>query len=177
MPTVELTSATGQRMLDNLPPYYSKDETVLSYLQVVGSELDRAEVAVENVRDGFFPHKASDTFRLLGMWEASLRLPVEQGSVETRRALLLSKIRGRRSGSAVQWRDFVTTSLGSSSWKQAEHYPGSYQLSVSVPYDPASVAGTTFAETLRQGTPAHLQLILGFDGFIVDASTVDTESV
>lgn len=176
---VELTSEAGLRMLDNLPPYYADDPAVLSYLQTVGQELDRAEEAMESVRDGFYPQKATDTYRLLGMWESLLGLPYEtpDQSLALRRATVLSKLQSRQSASAEQWANAVTTAVGSTAWEQRELYPGSYQLTVTIPYNPSGVAATNIARILRDITPAHIQLIVGYDGYVVDVSTVDLEPI
>ena len=173
-----LSSEAGKRMLAMLPPYYSSDPAVLTYLQTVGLELDRVAAAVEIVRDGFFPTKADDRYRLLGMWETLVGIPKELPlSLANRRNNVLARIRGRKSGSAEQWKQNLSTAIGSTNWEHTEHFPAAYQLSITVPYNPTGYGAGTIANLARDITPAHLQVIVGYDGFIVDTSVVDVEPI
>lgn len=167
-------------LLADLPHYYRGDRDAERFLIAVGNELERIEAFLDAFRFGYFPQNADDTYGLLGLWEASLGLPVmpPDATVLARRNQVMVALRKRKSGPSAKWMDNVTTALGSDQWTYAENTPDPYQLTITLPDAPGSYNVSLVRSLLRQITPAHLEMVTGYrTGFAVDVSTVDEESI
>lgn len=173
-------SAKTLDLLESLPRYYHRDRNALAVLDVLARELERVEGFLDGFTTGFFPQHADDTYGILRVWESILGLPVEPvgQTVEERRAVVLSAIRKRKSGTGLDWVDNVTTILGTTSWTYQENTPDPYQVTVLIPFDSESYRAQQARALLREITPAHIQVIMGLqEGYLVDISTVDEEPI
>lgn len=163
-----------------MPPYYREDPAVQALLDAGARELQRVEDALSNIRERFFPHNADDTLNMLSIWEATLGLPVRPAGVSVleRQTAVLSAVRKRRSGSGADWMSNISAALGDVIWTHRENYPGGYQLTIEIPYDPASYTAGQVLRLINQITPAHIQIVSGFsEGFLVGISQVGVEPV
>ena len=166
-------SDKGQAMLDQMPPYYSEDDATRTVIDVQGREFQRIEDMLVSLQTKTFVINADDEFRLLGMWEAVMGVPVESDlPVERRRSLLLARIRGRDASTGESWVAAMTESLGTTGWSYSEG-PSPYTINITVPYAPGSDNSNRAYSLAREITPAHLHLAMGYtQGFIIGVSKV-----
>lgn len=167
-------SDKGQAMLDVMPPYYAGDDATLAVIDTQGREIERVEELLDTIQQRAFPTLADDVYRLLGMWEALLGLPVEPvgvGVVE-RRAKVLAHVRKRHSSSGSDWVAVISAALGTTSWTYQEG-PSAYTVTITLPYSPGTYNAAQVVALARAITPAHLHLAFTYTvGFILDVSAL-----
>lgn len=177
MPRPEL-SAKATELLEEMPPYLADSPWVQDMTDAVGREFERLEEFINYLRDHLRPTTASDEYRLLGLWEAAMGLPVEPEGVPlaTRVNRVAAGARRRLAGSGEGWVLALSLAVANSSWKHLENTPGDYQLSIEVPFASTNIAAGTLEQLLRQLTPANLEvggdLITYGDSFRVGISEV-----
>ncbi|MBW5447439.1 DUF2313 domain-containing protein [Cohnella sp. CFH 77786] len=138
MSELALASEHGQRMMGNLPGYYSTSRIMNSVMYAQGMELDMLRQALDETLAQYFVSTATWG---LDVWERELGIAIDPAKpVEQRRSVVLSKIRGIGT---------VTVSLIKS---VAEAYDGG---TVDVAYKPGEYRFTIkFIDTL--GVPPNL---------------------
>lgn len=165
-------------MLEDLPPYLGSDPSTQAVLDPVGIELQRLEDQMVRLRTKMLPQNADDEFRTLGMWESLMGVAVEPAgvSVTARRNLIVSHLRKRLSGASSDWVANVTEVLGSIwTWQLG---PGPYAITVHISYASGTVTAGQVADLLRDMTPAHIDLHVGYgEGFLVGISQIGIESL
>lgn len=169
-------SEKGLALMESLPPYYEEDAATKTVEDVVGRELQRVEDAATALQKQAFPQYADDTYRLLGLWETLLELPVEQpgATVDMRRSKVLSLLRKRRSGYGYDWVARMSDALGTTQWTYQEG-PGNFEVAISIPYASGSFDATQVAAIARRMTPANLIVtVLYIPTFKVGTSTLGT---
>lgn len=130
---------------------------------------------MSDIRDSFFPPTASAACGVLSIWEKALGLPVAPADLteQQRRDKVMGMVRRARSGQGIGWVERLSAAVGSGSWSHEENTPGGYQLTITLPFAPASFQGGVVQAIARRLTPANLQLIFASDeGFIVGESVV-----
>lgn len=165
------------KLLHNLPPWYSEDETARAVMNVKGKELQRVEDFLAEIRRQMNPQLADDTYGILGMWEARFGLPVKPAGVlvADRRAKVLAHIRTKQSAAGSDWEDSVGEALATTIWSYSEG-PGSYQVTISFPYVVGGYSAGQALTLIRDFTPAHLQIIPAYSqGWLVGISLVGIE--
>lgn len=172
-------SETGQALLDDLPPYLSDDGTVQGVIDALAREQQRITDAADAVRRTAFPSQADDSYNMLSLWETLLGLPVKPPGVpdDQRRSKVLATLQGRDVGTGVGWTRAVEQAVGTN-WQQAENTPGSYQLTVTLPYAAGSYEGRQAANIIRAITPAHIDLLISYGtGFLIGISLVGQDVI
>lgn len=172
-------TATADRLLDDLPPYYAGEPLVQRSYQAIANELDRLFATIEAIRVGLTPTTANDDYKGLSMLEAQTRLPVAPaGQTEAqRRVTLLAYLSARRSGRAAAWVALLDLALGTTPWEY-EIGPADYQITIKIGYAADSFTAGQIVQLARAITPAHYDIIVGFDeGFLVGISEVGIESL
>lgn len=176
--------------LEAMPPYYSNEPFVQAVVNAVAAEYMRIEAAVNTLItqsedlpanpqldptvNKAFPHKADDTYRLLGLWELQLGLPVEPvgATLAQRRQQVRAHIQRRRAHSEEEWFTALTEALGTSLWT---YTAVDGLVTLRMPFAQQSMPATQVAALARKITPAHLDIAFAYDeGFILDSSPLDT---
>lgn len=177
----------AQELLDDMPPYWHADPTARAVIQAFASEAQRIEETAAAIRDAVFPSQAADTpvlngsatVAILSMWEMLLDLPMNPAGVTTaeRRSKVLARIQKRNSGAGSDWIAALTASLGTLSWTHTEG-PGSYQVTIRIPYGTGSFTAGQVLALARLITPAHIDVTVGYDeGFLVGISAVGVDAL
>lgn len=166
----------GEQMRDALPPVLRESPDYLGLIHALATECERAEAAVEMLRQQLKPSTAT---LLLPVWERLVRVEVDpagwsdterQGAVTARLRSALSLSRGS------SWEQQITDLVGVG-WDYREHDPAD---------ESSPPAGTLLIrlptvrlegrEAIREITPAHLDLTFeAVGGFELDASALDVE--
>lgn len=170
----ELSSAAEDRLAD-LPPYYDGDPYIGGVMNAGANELERINQAAKTLQTKAFPTRADNQYRLLGMWEKQMGLPVEPPglTIGQRRSRVLSKLRGRGDGRGKTWEQRMTEAIGSTLWSYQENTPGPGQITITIPFASGEGISNWIQQVARDITPANLQIIMGFgEGFIVGVSEV-----
>lgn len=168
-------SARGAAWLDDMPPYYRDDPFVQGVVDALAREYDRVEAAAVALLTDSFAQNASDTYRLLAIWEAQLGLAVEPKgqTVATRQALVLARLKQRKAGTEQSFRQAMDRFLGGL-WSYSTNFTtGTLTIRLAGP-------ATTFTADqvlrfARQLVPAHLALAFAYsDGFVLDSTPMDS---
>jgi hypothetical protein len=157
-------------MLDSMPHYYAEDPMSVAVVASAAAELDRVEDMLEGIRAGAFPQTADDSYRMLGLWENLVGLPVEPTAtpVQMRRDKLMG-YRRRAVKRTRDWVEAVTTVLGTTNWTW-ERTPGKRVL-ITVPFGSASYTAGTAIKLIRRITPTHIEVAVTYGaGFILGES-------
>jgi uncharacterized protein DUF2313 len=167
----------GGEMLEDLP-LGADDPTNQAILRALGRELERIEAAGRAIAEASKPSGATDAYRLLGVWEMTLGLPVERPgtSLAERQAAAVAALRRRQAARALDWRALLTQAIGSTNWDHIEISP--YQVTVILPVAGATYTAQRVAELAREITPANLVLGVVFDaGFVLSESQVGVSAL
>lgn len=166
-------SERGHRMLATMPPYYNDDPAAAAVVDSVARELDRVEAMLEKVRSGAFPQLADDDYRLLGLWEFLVGLPVEpEGlSVEQRREAVAG-FRRREVAAASDWQEALTVAMGTPDWVHEEQ-ASAYRVVIRMPHAETTFTSSVVEKLARAVTPAHLEITFGYEeGFLLGISAI-----
>lgn len=170
-------SEKAEDVLLDLPPDVADDPLIQRIIDAVTRELARIEEYLTDLAQMTHPQNATDEYRLLGLWEAFLGLPVEAAGValEARRSTLLTAIGRRYAGAGKGWKELVTQILEHGAWTYAENSPGPYQLTITIPTLAGYQAGR-LVRLLVDITPAHLQIFVSDGtGFIIGVDRLGDE--
>lgn len=169
------SSAKAVAMLNELPPWCHGDPDIRAGIYCYAKESERVITTLDDLLAQFFPTRAG----VLGLpwWERLVRLtgdPTTQ-TIEQRRAAVVAYLQKMNSSpSGEDWESNVTRLIGPG-WTYTEG-PESYTLHVTLPIAPTSSDYLMVERLMREMTPAHLDLILGYSGgFVLDASLLDQE--
>lgn len=160
-------------LIDTLPVYLQDSPTVRNLIDPLARELQRVEDAGNALRDRFTPQNADNQYDMLAMWEELLGLPPRPAgvSLEQRQAGVMAAFHRRGSSAGSSWVERANALIGTQ-WSYSEG-PGDYQLTVTIPYASTSVSASVVRRILQLITPAHLQLIVGYDvGFLLGISNI-----
>lgn len=173
-----ILSERAEALIEDLPPYFSRDRTVQAILQACAQELDLIETTAREIQDELSPLNATDTYGFLAMYEAFLGLPVlPPGVTEAqRRSRVVAFWRTHKSGSGESWVSRVTDVLDTTNWRHEEG-PDPYEVTVYVPFEAGSYSVWVLQKALRAITPAHLKISIVGEGFIVGVSHIGEESL
>lgn len=166
-----------------LPAVFHDSPEHLAMVHCLANEMDRLDARIEIVRRQFFPQTADV---LLKVWELMVRVTIEPVgvSVEERRATVLAQL--RRMLASPQGRDWVAnvTQLVGPGWSYEEHDPDDVgsppenTVRIRLPFPPSSSSYARAEALIRDITPAHVDLEVGFiGGFVLDESQLDQEGV
>lgn len=169
-------SDTGEVMLGDLSPELADDPTTQNILSALGREFERLVATALALFNGFFPQNVDTTYNQLEMWEMLLGIsPNPALTVVERRAIVQGYVQQRSVGSGASWVALISVALGTPNWTHQEG-PGAYQLSITLPSRTGSPSASAISALAKRVTPAHLQLIVGFDGgFLVGVSELGVE--
>lgn len=158
-------------MLDAMPHFYAEDFAAVAYVAAMAAELDRIEAMLVGIRDGAFPQLADDTYRMLGVWEFLVGLPIESSEgVDIRRTKLLA-FRRRAVKRTKDWAAAVTTALGTAAWTW-ERSPGR-AVNITLPYGATSFTAGIMTRLIRRITPSHIDVQISYgQGFIIGDSLI-----
>jgi hypothetical protein len=162
------------RMFDTMPPFYAPDSMLQGIMDALGRELQRFEDYLNDLRFRMFPQNADDKYRTLGMWEMMLGLPVEPTTqtVVQRRALVLARTGGQDVSAGSDWLAAMNRAMGGTPWSYQEG-PGSYQVTLLIPFGIASFNSVQVLALARAITPAHIDVAVQYlQGFIVGEGIV-----
>lgn len=161
--------------LDDMPPFYREDPLTQAVLNAQAGEMARVQAFADALMNAL-PYEATDSNRMLSLWELQTGLPVAvQGVLEvTRRAALVAHISRRAASSEEAWASAMTEAIGSTLWSyETETTDG--EITVHLPFAVASPEAQRVRVFARAITPAHLTLIFQYgEGFIFDDSPFDT---
>jgi uncharacterized protein YmfQ (DUF2313 family) len=166
-------------LLADLPPYLQDDPYVRGIVDAAARELQRVEDAAQSVRQSAFPQNADDTYGFLSLWESLLGIPVNPtgASLSERRNQVLSNLRLRTSGYGTDWVALLSQAMGSNPWGYQEG-PGSYQITVRIPFSAGGYSSAQVEALARKITPAHLDLAVTYnEGFLVGIGLVGQDRI
>ncbi len=154
---------------------YDGDPAAEAVVDGIARELDRVEAFLLDLQAGVMPQDATDTNRLLSLWETKVGLPVAPvGQTEQARRDKVVAFRGRRVRKGRDWRAVVTSLLGTSNWS-VQVVPGR-RVILTVPFPSASYTTGVLFTLLRRITPAELAISGLFGaGFTIGESTIGNE--
>lgn len=164
--------------LEDLPHFMRDDPQVQGYVDALSRELDRVEALIVKERTQWFPTDTTDD-ALLRIWEFNLGLPVATpGLAPEQRALLIAThIRKRKSAAGSDWLATLNQAFGTGTWSYDEDY-ANYQVRLVIPYGSSTLTALGVLALAREITPAHLDIVVAYDGgggggsFIVGISLV-----
>jgi hypothetical protein len=155
--------------------FYEGDPAARAVVGSVAAELDRLEAYLLDLQTSLLPQHATDDNGLLSLWEAKVGIqvaPVGQ-TIEARQEKVVA-FRRRRVRRGADWRDVVTTVLGTSDWS-VEVVPGK-RVIITVPFPAASYTSGVLLALLRRVTPAELAVVGLFGaGFTIGESLIGNE--
>lgn len=173
----------GIEMQDALPPVLRESADYLAVINALSRECERVASFIEIVRAQLNPATAD---RLLGVWERITRQTVEPAglTIEERQAAVIGRLRKMLSiGHGTAWEEQVTVLIGPG-WDYEEHIPGDGStpaagtLRIKLPFPPEGSRYADAAASIREVTPAHLELEFEAEGgFILDVSELDLETM
>lgn len=171
-----LVGPVGLVMLDDLAPELADDPTVQNVLNAVGREMQRFVDAASAFFQAMFPQNTDDVHKQLSMWEMLLGIGTNPAlTVVQRRAVVQGYVQQRSVGSGASWIALLSLALGTSNWTHLEG-PGNYQVTITLPSRTGSPQASTIVALAARVTPAHLQIIAGFNGgFLVGISQLGVE--
>lgn len=162
-------------MLETLPPWCHGDPDIRAAIYCYAKEIERLESTLDDLLLQMFPTEAG----ALGLpwWERLVRItgdPTTQTLTQRRAAVVAYLQKMNSSPSGADWEANVTRLVGPG-WSYTEG-PEPYTLHITLPFSPTSSDFLTVERLIREITPAHLDLVLGFaGGFILDSSLLDQE--
>lgn len=174
MPTLEVMTPLGRRLLNELPSWAQNEPLYRAAAHVWSKESERMLAKAEEVRDAAIPSRM--VALVLEVWEAMVKLPRDPAgkTTEQRWEAVIGRLRRAiEDPSGVSWVARVTELIGSG-WTYVEEAPNI--LNVTVPWPPGSENFLLAERVLNEEKPAAWELILGFEeGFILDVSKLDLE--
>jgi hypothetical protein len=168
-------SLKADELLADLPPYEADSVWVQDVMDAVGREVERLDEFTEFIREGLRPQNATDQYRLLGMWETLMGLPVEPSGVSliARQNRVTAAARRRKAGEGEGWVIAISLAIDTYAWTHSENDPGDYQLTVEMPFPSDAFNAGVLEAMLRAVTPAALQITVVYtDSFRVGISLV-----
>lgn len=174
----KVLSPKGQALLADLPPYLADDPFVQEIVDTGARELQRVEDAAAAVQLTMFPANADDTYGFLSLWETVFGLPVNPTGVSLteRRNKVLAALQKRNVGSGSQWVATLAQAFGATPWSYAENTPGSYQVTISLPYAAGSYTAEQVVTLARSITPAHLDVLASYGtGFLIGINLIGSD--
>ena len=168
-------SLKADELLADLPPYEADSVWVQDVMDAVGREVERLDEFTEFIREGLRPQNATDQYRLLGMWETLMGLPVEPSGVSliARQNRVTAAARRRKAGEGEGWVIAISLAIDTYAWTHSENDPGDYQLTVEMPFPSDAFNAGVLEAMLRAVTPAALQITVVYtDSFRVGISEV-----
>lgn len=169
-------TAPARKVMDDLPPYFWDDPFTQAVLNAGANELARVDQAAHTIAQKAIPSRSDNDYRLLGIWEWIVGLPVEPvgRTIAERRTRVLAHLRGRGDGRGSTWQTRMNEVIGSStSWTYVENSPGPGQIEITIPYSVGGVRTAWIESITRAITPANLEIVMRYDrGFVLDVSTL-----
>lgn len=184
MPDPALLTPLGQRMLNRWPPFLRDVPEFVAIAHACAKAIEDAEGKLEQVRRQGSPREA-DIF--LKEWEVVFGAPVEPAgeSIEQRQNTVMAYLRRLRGVPyGTTWSEKVQLLVGPG-FTVEEHdpndvlSPAANVVRVTIPFAPGSARYQQLVGVLREITPAHLdvQLVYDSDGFLLDLSLMDLETL
>lgn len=167
----------AQRMFRSLPPFYLGDDTMEALLNAMGLELQRVEDFLNAFMLKRYPQNADDQYGTLGIWEYRLGLPVEPPGIpiQSRRDLVLARIRSRNASSGADWVAAMNLAMGTNVWDYTEN-SSAYQVTIRIPYAVSGFQAVQVLALANATIPAHVQVLVGYSqGWLVGISLVGLE--
>jgi hypothetical protein len=165
-------SERTERMIHSVTPWERDDPSVQAVMMAAGTEYDLIEELMTTVRDHAWPHRADDTYGLLSVHEAAMKLPVapEGLTVSQRQTVLKTAFERRRDGRKGTWAQRLSDLVGEGQWVAYENTPGPNQITVVLSVDPASGLAAQVQSLVERFTPAHVEVFANYEGFYLGIS-------
>jgi uncharacterized protein YmfQ (DUF2313 family) len=176
---LDALSDRAQDMLGTLSAYEQEDASVVAVMRAGADELDLVVATAETARDQAWPHRADDTYGLLGIHEHMLHvLPSPGATLVQRQAAVKAAVQSRKLGSRANWIARMDTLMRGQQWTYEENTPGPGQLTISIPYAAGSASSAQVEAMARRITPAHLAIVMRYDqGFPVGIGRVGQDAL
>lgn len=179
MPLLPLNEK-AEDLLEDMPPYEAEDPWVHDIMNALGHEFERLESFITFLQDHLRPTTATDQYRLLGIWESIMGLPVEPTnedlapiSLSARQARVAAAAQRLRQGTGAGWVLALSLAVGNYAWTVVESDPDAYEITVEMPFPSDTFAAGSLEQLIREITPAHLRVWLTYgDTFRVGISEV-----
>lgn len=156
--TVEITTATGEEMLQSVTPIYSNDEQALAIFEANGKVMDEVAVVIEGLKTEIYPQNATWT---LGYWEQMLGIKTNKNLLSSERVQkVLFELNKYFPVTRMHMETMVNRFVPSETAEVIET-PYEYSFRVNIPLEDL-VDYNSLKDMVEEIKPAHLQALYYF---------------